>query len=313
MTLVTFAHKGRIKGKIDIIAAINEGKNYINQINEIRKIDKAANHALYNALKGKLFAFTPSCVCKGETIKKENVIHINNVIAIDIDGSDNPNLSVDKMKEIVTKLPFVRYCSLSAGGKGIYCLIPFLKEYANKNNFKEVFNALQSDFKEKGITIDKQCCDYTRQRYVSYDSNDYWNDKCILYDKKKTIPINNRPQISLRAKEGVSMKEGTDRESRPITQKDKNKLRMVFDDIQANNIVITNCHNDTLTLCNIFYNTFGYDGLNCIHVLRRQRKGYDSAKLDSTFDYVANSDYQPYGIALFFSMYNKAKNNNTLN
>lgn len=310
MTLVTIAHKSRIKGKMDIIAAINEGKKYINQIEEIRKIDKSTNHALYNDLKSKLFAFTPSCVCEGKTIKKENVTHINNIIAIDIDGSDNPNLSVEEMKGIVKKLPFVRYCALSVGGKGIYCLIPFLPQYANKDNFKEVFLSLQNDFKEMGITIDKQCCDYTRQRYVSYDTNEYWNDSCVLYEKKTTIPTKNRPQISTNTNKSNSLKMG---ELRPITQKDKDKLRMVFNDIIANNIIVTTCHNDTLTLCNIFYHAFGYDGLSCVHVLRRQRKGYDSAKLDSTFDYVANSDYQPYGIALFFSMYNKAKNNNTLN
>lgn len=309
-TLVTIAHKSRIKGKMDIIAAINEGKKYIQQIEEIRKIDKATNYALYKDLKGKLFAFTPSCVCEGETLKKKNVVHINNIIAIDIDASDNPTLSVDNMKEIVTQLPFVRYCSLSAGGKGIYCLIPFLKQYANKNNFKEVFNALQRDFKEVGITIDKQCSDYTRQRYVSYDTNEYWNDKCVLYGKKETIQPNNRPQISLITNKSKSMKMG---ELRPITQRDKNKLRMVFNDIIANNIIVTHCHNDTLTLCNIFYNAFGYDGLSCVHTLRRQRSGYDPAKLDNTFDYVANSDFQPYRIALFFSMYQNAKNNNTLN
>lgn len=313
MTEVTLAKFGRKIKNMDIIAAINEGKKYINQINEIRKVDKATNYVLYKDLKGKLFAFTPSCVCKGETLKKENVIHINNIIAIDIDKDDNPTLSVEEMKDIVKKLPFVRYCAMSVGGKGIYCLIPFKKEFANKDNFKEVFLSLQKDFAEMGIIIDKSCSNYNRARYVSYDDNEYWNDHCILYKKKTTIPVNNRPQISLRAKEGVSMKEGTDRESRPITQRDKNKLRMCFNDIQANNIIVTNCHTDTLTLCNIFYNAFGYDGLSCVHVLRSQRKGYDAAKLDSTFDYVANSDYQPYGIALFFSMYQNAKNNNTLN
>lgn len=256
-----------------------------------------------------MLAFTPSCVCEGETLKKENVVKINNVIAIDIDGQDNPNLSVYNMKEIVTKLPFVRYCAMSVGGKGIYCLIPFKKEYANKDNFKEVFNALQSDFKELGIVIDKQCWNHNRQRYVSYDTNEYWNDSCVLYDKKLTIPNNNRPQISLRATQGVSMKEGTDR---PITQRDKNKLRMVFDDIMANNIIVTRNHTDTLTLCNIFYNAFGYDGLQCVQILRQQRKGYDAAKLDNTFEYVANSSYQPCRINLFFDMYKKAKNN-TLN
>lgn len=306
MTLVTFAHKGRIKGKIDIIAAINEGKKHINQINEIRKVDKATNYVLYKDLKSKLFAFTPSCICKGETIKKENVVKINNIIAIDIDGSDNPSLSVDKMKEIVTQLPYVRYCAMSVGGKGIYCLIPFKKEFANKDNFKEVFNALQSDFKKVGIIIDKQCSDYTRQRYVSYDDMEYWNDKCILYDKKETIQTKNRPQISLITNKSKSMKMGAVKE---ITQKDKDKLRMVFNNIVANKIIITSCHKDTLTLCNIFYNAFGYDGLSCVHILRKQRKGYDPAKLDNTFDYAAKSDYPTCTIGLFFDMYNKAKNN----
>lgn len=309
MTEVTIAKRGRIRGKMDIIAAINEGKKYIKQIEEIRKIDKATNHKLYNDLKGNLIAFTPSCVCEGDTLKKENVIHINNIIAIDIDADDNPNLSVDNMKDIIKKLPYVRYCAKSVGGKGIYCLIPFKKEFANKDNFKEAFLSLQKDFKEKGITIDKQCSDYTRQRYISYDSNEYWNEKCILYKKKITIPINNRPQISTNTNKSNSLKMGAIKE---ITQKDKNKLRMCFNDIRKNKIIVTRNHTDTLTLCNIFYHAFGYDGLSCVHTLRKQRKGYDPYKLNDTFDYVANSDFQPYGIALFFSMYQQAKNNNTL-
>ena len=310
MVEVSFAQYGKNIKKMDIIEAINEGKKHIQQIEEIRKIDKATNHALYNEMKKKLFAFTPSCICKGNTLKKGNVVHINNIIAIDIDGDDNPNLSVENMKDIVTKLPFVRYCSLSVGGKGIYCLIPFKKEYANKDNFKEVFLSLQKDFAEMGIIIDKQCSNYNRQRYVSYDDNEYWNDKCVLYKKKTTIPTKNRPQISTNTNKSNSLKMG---ELRPITQKDKDKLHMVFNDIIANNIIVTKCHNDTLTLCNIFYNAFGYDGLQCVHILRKQRKGYDAAKVDDTFDYAANSDFQPYRINLFFDMYNNAKNNNTLN
>ena len=309
MTLVTLAKFGKKIRNMDIIAAINEGKKHIQQIEEIRKIDKATNHKLYNELKDKLFAFTPSCVCKGKTLKKENVTYINNIIAIDIDGSDNPTLSVEEMKGIVKKLPFVRYCAMSVGGKGIYCLIPFLKEYANEDNFKEVFLSLQKDFAEMGITIDKSCSNYNRQRYVSYDDMEYWNDKCIIYNKKETIQPNNRPQISLITNKSKSMKMG---EVKKITQRDKNKLRMVFNDIMKNNIIVTHCHNDTLTLCNIFYHAFGYDGLQCVHILRQQRKGYDPAKLDSTFDYVANADYPTCTIGLFFSMYQNAKNN-TLN
>ena len=307
MTEVTIAQFGKIKGKMDIMAAINESKKYIKQIDEIRKVDKATNHKLYNDMKGKLIAFTPSCVCKGETLKMENVVHVNNIIAIDIDSDDNPTLSVEQMKEIVTKLPYVRYCAKSVGGKGIYCLIPFKKEFANKDNFKEVFLSLQKDFAEMGIIIDKQCSNINRPRYLSYDDMEYWNDSCILYKKKITIPTRNTTLSLPNTAKGVRAKEI--KKIKEITQRDRNKLRMVFDDIIANNIIVTSCHTDTLTLCNIFYHAFGYDGLSCVHILRRQRSGYDPIKLDNTFEYVANSDYQPYGIALSFSMYQNAKNN----
>lgn len=307
MVIVTIVKRGKIKGKMDIYAAINEGKKHIKQIEEIRKIDKSTNHALYNEMKGNLIAYTPSCVCNGDTLKKENVVHINNIIAIDIDEQDNPTLSVDNMKDIIKKLPYVRYCSLSVGGKGIYCLVPYKKEFANKDNFKEVFLSLQSDFKEMGIIIDKQCSDFTRQRYVSYDDKEYWNDKCIIYDKKTTIPTRNTTLSLHTTAKGGKAKEI--KQIKEITQRDKNKLRMVFDDIMRNKIIVTKNHTDTLTLCNIFYNAFGYDGLSCVHTLRKQRKGYDPYKLNDTFDYVANSDYQPYGIALFFDMYQKTKNN----
>ena len=172
-TFVTFAQFGKIKENIDIRTAIGRGKDYQYQINDIRQIDKATNYKKYKDLKDKMPVYTPSCVCEGETLKFKNITHINNVIAIDIDADDNPTLSVDKMKEIVTKLPYVRYCAKSVGGKGIYCLVPFKKEYANKDNFKEVFLSLQKDFAEMGIVIDKQCWNINRPRYVSYDDMEY--------------------------------------------------------------------------------------------------------------------------------------------
>lgn len=309
-TFVTFAQFGKIKENIDIRTAIGRGKDYQYQINDIRKIDKATNYKKYKDLKDKMPVYTPSCVCEGETLKFKNITHINNVIAIDIDADDNPTLSVDKMKEIVTKLPYVRYCAKSVGGKGIYCLVPFKKEYANKDNFKEVFLSLQKDFAEMGIVIDKQCWNINRPRYVSYDDMEYWNNKCIIYEKKITIPTRNRPLSLPNTAKGVRAKEIG--QIKKITQKDKNKLRMVFDDIIANNIIVTNCHKDTLTLCNIFYNAFGYDGLKYVQILRQQRKGYDPDKLDNTFEYVANADYPTCTIGLFYDMYKKAKNN-TLN
>lgn len=304
---VSYLEKFQLKGEIDILNALNLGKNYRKQIDKIRSIDRSNNEKLYKQMKLQLPSFTVSCIC-GKSRKLEDVKQINNVIAIDIDESDNPTLSVDEIKEIVNKMPFVRYSALSVGGKGVFCLIPFNRQYANIDDFVGVFNALQVDFYSKGITIDKQCKDITRLRFISYDENEYNNRQCEIYNKLILYPCPNIDDV-LKLHKIVN----NERTFVPPTYRDKIRIKEAFDYIQRTHLIVTTNHSETLKLCNVFYSAFGDIGRDCIHILRMQRHGYDQQKVDSTFNYVITHTHTQYNLGFFFKLYHEAMKNNQYN
>lgn len=92
----------------------------------------------------------------------------NPIICIDIDKGDNPEITDwEELKCKLIELPYIVLTSLSCRGEGIYCYA-----YFDLNlDFKKVWYALERDFKEMGIRIDKNCKDITRLRFISYDSN----------------------------------------------------------------------------------------------------------------------------------------------
>lgn len=304
---VSYLEKFQLKGEIDILNALNLGQNFKEQIDKIRSVDRKNNEKLYKQMKMQLPSFTISCVC-GKSRKLEDVKQINNVIAIDIDEHDNPTLTVEEIKEIVNKMPFVRYSALSVGGKGVFCLIPFKKQYANINDFIGVFNALQIDFKLKGITIDKQCKDINHLRFISYDENEYNNKHCEIYSKYLIYPCPTIDDV-LHVHKIVNK----ERTFIPPTYRDKMRLKEAFDYIQRTHLIVTTNHSETLKLCNVFYSVFGEFGRNCVHILRMQRNGYDQQKVDRTFDYVIEHTHTQYNLGFFFKLYHEAKENNRYN
>ena len=304
---VSYFEKFQLKGEIDILDALNLGKNYKKQIDKIRSIDRSNNEKLYKQMKMQLPSFTVSCIC-GKTRKLEDVRQINNVIAIDIDEHDNPTLSVEEIKKIVNSMPFVRYSALSVGGKGIFCLIPFNSKYANIDDFIGVFNALQVDFYSKGIVIDKQCKDANRLRFISYDDNEYNNTHCEIYDKLILYPC---PSIDDVLKLHTTINH--ERTFIPPSYRDKIRIKEAFDYIQRTHLIVTQNHSETLKLCNVFYSAFGEIGRDCIHILRMQRSGYDQQKVDSTFNYVIEHTHTQYNLGFFFKLYKQAMKNNRYN
>lgn len=292
---VSVIHNHKPKSTMALRGAINFGKQLKKQIDEIRAIDRNIDELKYKELKGKMPSFMPSCICDQSSTK--NIKQINPLIAVDVDEKDNPTLNINQMRERVNQLPFILYCGLSVGGKGLYCIIPIRE--ANKENFKGVFNAIKDDFLDIGLVVDSSCSNVNRERYMSYDDNDRWNERCEIYQKVKSVNPNpsHQPKLSLTKK---------------VSDKDKQKIHEAVEDIKQNKLVLTNNHNDTLLLANCFANTLGEDGRNLLHLIRQQRSGYDSYKTDGNFDYAMEhlEDGEKFGLGLFFSKYNQAKANN---
>lgn len=294
-TKVSIMGEHKVLNEYTLYNAIMLGRNCKEEIEAVRSIDRSKNEIAYKKAKAKVLSFTPSCVCKGETAKE--VEHVNNLIAIDLDAKDNENITIEEMRKKINSLPYVMYSSLSVGGRGMYALIPILDE--NKNDFKGVFKALEEDFIKLGLKLDSSCVNVNRERYMSYDDNEYWNKQCEIYTRKINIPtqVNTHP-----SKVGENAKT-------TLTEKDKEKVDLMIEDIKANKLQLSKNHTDTLGMANAIANIWGENGRELFHLIRSQREGYDEYKTDKTFDDMLynNEDNERYGLGLIFTKYKEAK------
>lgn len=296
-TKVSIMERHNILKTSSLYNAIIMGKEHKKEIEAVRRIDRQANESEYRRAKDNILSFIPSCVCKGKTGKAENVEHVNNLIAIDLDAKDNEGVTLEEMRTKINSLPYVMYSSISVGGKGMYALIPIKEE--NKNDFKAVFKALEEDFIKLGLKLDSSCVNVNRERYMSFDDNEYWNTKCEIYTKKLNIPtqVNGHPtRVEINA-------------NKPLTQREYNKVKSMVEDIKANKVQLSKNHDDTLKIANAIANIWGEEGRTLLHLIRSQRSGYDEYKTDCKFDYVLDhlDDKERYGLGFIFSKYKEAK------
>lgn len=282
--------------------AIKTGRKHKEEIEAVRMIDRSKNESEYKKAKEKILSFTPSCLCpNGGSAKAENVEHVNPLIAVDLDAKDNENITIEEMRTKINSLPYVMYSSISVGGKGMYALLPISEN--NKNDFKGVFKALEEDFNKIGLKLDSSCVNVNRERYMSFDDNEYWNTECEIYTRKINIPT----QAHDTHKRVESSAKTT------LTEKDKEKVDLMIEDIKANKIQLSKNHKDTLGLGNAIANIWGENGRELFHLIRSQREGYDEFKTDRTFDDMLynNEDNERYGLGLIFTKYNQAKGHQT--
>lgn len=301
-TKVSIMKQHKVLYESDLYNAIITGRICKQKIEAVRQIDRSKDEIAYKQAKAKVLTYTPSCLCQGETAKE--IKQINPLIAVDLDEKDNKGLSIEEMRKRVNSLPYIMYSCLSVGGRGMYALIPIAEE--NKNDFKAVFNALNEDFKGLGLSLDSSCVNVNRERYMSVDKAEYWNDKAEIYDKKISIPTQVHTHPS---------KVGENATNKPLTEREFNKVKSMVEDIKANKIELSKNHDDTLKIANAIANIWGEEGRILLHLIRSQRSGYDEYKTDCNFDYVLDhlDDKERYGLGFIFSKYNEAKGQTQVN
>lgn len=294
-TKVSIMKQHKVLNESNLYNAIITGRICKKEIEAVRSIDRQANESEYKQAKAKVLSFTPSCVCQGETAKE--VKEINPLIAVDLDAKDNENITIEEMRKKINSLPFVMYSSMSVGGRGMYALLPISE--SNKNDFKGVFNALNEDFIKLGLKLDGSCVNVNRERYTSFDDNEYWNTKCEIYTRKLNIPTQVQTHPS---KVGENA-------NKPLTPREKQKVDLMIEDIKANKIQLSKNHTDTLMIANCLANIWGEDGRELLHIIRQQRSGYDEYKTDENYTYVLDhlEEGEKFNIGFLFSKYKEAK------
>ena len=277
-------------GDVSLFDAIQMGEKYKENIQQIRSIDRDTNEKEYKRKKMQMPMFTVSCSCG---CNAKEIDKYTNIICLDIDEKDNQQTNIEEIRQKVNKLPYTLYSSKSVGGKGLYCLI-FVD--GDKDAFLPHFKALQDEFSQIGITIDKSCKNLNRLRVISYDTESYYNEKAQIYTKKKI----NFPKV-------------TCEETKPTYKtnhtKDKATFEMALKDIEERRLIITKTHQETLDLSNCMASVFGEEGREYLHTIRKQRKGYDAYKINECFDTSLNYIEQghQYTLGTFYKYYNQAK------
>lgn len=211
-----------------------------------------------NILKSNLPGFLPSGITP-DGRSDDNLIH-NGVISIDIDYKDNMHIyNFDDMTSIISKSKFVAYCGKSCGGKGFFILIPI----SNTNKHREHFKALQKDFEEIGITIDRSGINPSRFRYFSYDDEGYFNFDAEIYEKvfeeKKKVHA-------------------------PILYNEDSDFHKILNKINQTGIDITGGYDDWFTIGCAVANHCGESGRQYYHDISRHSDKYKTKDTDIQYD-----------------------------
>lgn len=157
----------------------SKNPEYIEQVLEYRRTKEPE-------LKKTLPLATVGAVCK-DGRKLENVVTRTGWIALDIDAKDNQHLSdAEHIRDEVAKIKNVAFSGLSTGGRGVWALV----KVSEPDRQAEHFEALQTDFKAFGITLDStKGKNPNDARFYSYDPGAVIKDSFTVYMKLPPEPV----------------------------------------------------------------------------------------------------------------------------
>ncbi|PXV62071.1 VirE-like protein [Dysgonomonas alginatilytica] len=190
------------------------------------------------------------------------MIEHSGVICIDVDGKDNTHVSnFQDLKKLISQIPYVAYCGLSVGGKGYFILIPV--KYPNKH--REQFKACCEDFERCGIVVDHSCINISRLRFMSYDSEAYFNENATIYtriyEEKKEAPKYNKVYDSNAG----------------------NDIEKLISEIQSRCIDITGSYQQWLEIGAAIASEFGESGRSYFHAVSQYSTKYNQKATDRKY------------------------------
>ena len=243
----------------------------------------------YNKEKAILPCITPSG--RFSSRKASELIEHSGYMCIDIDAGDNPGVKdFAELRDEISKIVNVAYCSLSLSGNGVFCFIPIM--YPEKH--KEHFNELRNCFEEIGIIIDKACSDVSRLRAASYDENRYINRNAVVFEGLLDEKIHKRKPVSKRAsKSGIqSASKNYD------ASKTFNRVKDIVFKLVTNHIDITDAYDDWFRIGCSLASEFGEDGRDFFHDVSMQSSKYNDMQTDTMYNSCLNGKRDKGGVTI---------------
>lgn len=267
-------HKDQNPKEVNLYEFLTDGR-FQDQVLALRnETDPDKQRALKDAL--------PACTVSGLFSRRnaDSLTSTTNLICIDIDAKDNPDIS--DLKERVAENPYVLFCAHSAGGKGYFCII----QIADHKKFLGHFLSLERDFKRAGIVVDKSCKDISRLRYASCDPEPYINLKALVYDR--VIDLNQK-----------TPRNAVNRESVPAA-KISNAYRIGLLTARLGGKDITGNYSEWFNIACAVANEFGESGRPMFHNLSKNYTGYDFYETNAEYDKALDYGYSQISLGTVF-------------
>lgn len=266
-------------------------------IESLNKVRAESDHKVASKFKVDLLpAVMPSVVIEGER-KRENIRGFTNLICIDIDKKDN-EMPMEEIFKILKSLPYVAFAQRSCSGEGYYAIIPIKYE----RNHLEHFLALEEDFAQMGITIDKACKDETRTRFFSYDPDRYVAEKCEAYVRR--VPCTKGAEVAVSTATEPPRFSTLTHSSSPEDL--MAKLDKACEGIEAYDVCPT--YQAWFEVGAALAKELGEDGRRYFHQLSRGYEGYDAYEADQKYsEIMKEADRYSYNAGTIFHYINKLK------
>lgn len=254
--------------------------DYINIVNEIRRSSDKEEI-------GYLKSLLPAITVSGRFSRRRaaDLIQHSKYICIDIDAADNPHiLDFSLEREKLSHIDYVAYCSLSASGKGVFCIIPIKHPLKHKAHFE----SLKQEFSKRGITIDKSCSDVTRLRLYSYDEAAYLNENPMIYEDVLEQPFKVKVTPSVFSSSNRILDVAHSSYKRETNLILLQQILLIND---YRKVDITVGYLNWRNIASALANEFGEEGRQYFHRLSKFHERYNNFQTDNLYSSMLNTRY----------------------
>lgn len=250
--------------KVGIVRSLRvflDGNRYKERVQAVRtETDEERRRSLKHAL--------PAATISGvfyPTRGKDNLVSHSGLLCIDIDGKDNPAVSLAEIRRVLTSLPYVAYAALSVGGKGMFAIIPVEHPDRHREHLESLFLEFDQEF---GIKLDRACKDTSRLRIMSYDPEAYVNEQAETYQWMEVFETEEPAPVQ----HYVS----------PSADEDEKRVMACCNEIERRHIDITGGYIQWSRL-GMALSTMGEKGRLPFHIISRQSPQYRYEETEKRF------------------------------
>lgn len=267
-----------VTGIVRTLRVFLNGDRYAQRVQAVRS---EQDDQIRRSLKNSLPAATISGVFH-PVRGKDNLVSHSGLLCIDIDGKDNPTVSLAEMRRVLSSLPYVAYAALSVGGNGMFAIIPI----ENPDRHVQHFESLRLEFdQEFGIVLDRACKDTSRLRIMSYDPDAYINEDAEVYKWMEVFETEETP-----APQPVYV-------SRSASD-DLQRVMACCNEIERRHIDITVGYSEWSTL-GMALTELGEGGRLPFHIISRQSPQYRYSETERKYQNLMKKTYRV-GLSTFF-------------